>query len=497
MKKQLTALICAGLLAVSPAFSLFSAADSSPSFDINGDGVLNSADMRALLLVKANAITDETINAAADLNKNGTINNTDETLLWKALVARYSDTVSDGTATETATAVATETATATVAETTAKTTTKATTAATTAKPTNKATAASTKKATTAKPTSKATTAKPAKKTTKAASPNTSGASAQSIPKKQAVLSPTYTPPLKTSSVNESTYMKKIKVVNGATGKVYKSDTKANLQLAITADVKYELGSSRYAANSTEAWKAQAVVSYTRICYVCSSGSTFTISMREDVNLNNANDKRIYDAVGEVLGVKLMTGSGYSELCNVFYSASAAGTTSSCGKVFTADLPYARAVFSPETDALLDKYGSAWTSTYTASFDSILKDVEDYMEEKIYYDQKAGYYPLYATEWDGAYVARTNFYYLSGGEKVYLKGRHIQAALGLRSASFSVTSASGNNLTLTVRGHGHGLGLSQLGAVIYANDYGWTYDQILAHYFSITKNSAHQLCKPNW
>ncbi len=266
---------------------------------------------------------------------------------------------------------------------------------------------------------------------------------------------------------------------------------------ITADVKYELGSSRYAQNSTEAWKAHAVVSYTRLCYVCSSGATFTINMREDVNLNNANDKRIYDAVGEVLGIKLMTGSGYSELCNVFYSASAAGTTSSCGKVYTADLPYVRSVYSPETDALLSKYGSAWTDTYTASFDSILADVEDYMEETIYYDQKAGNYPLYATEWDGAYVSRVNLYYMDGGEKIYLKGRHIQAALGLRSASFTVSPASGGNLPLTTYGHGHGLGLSQLGAVIYANDYGWTYDQILAHYFSITASSAHQLCKPNW
>ena len=490
MKKQAAALFCAGLLALSPALSLSSAAAPTatatavsaaftPSFDINGDGALNSADMRALLLVKAGTLTDEPAKTAADLNNSGTVNAADEDLLWKELVARYRGTDSvTTTATETATATATATETATEAEET-----------TTAKPTAKQT--------TAKPTTKDTTAKPTAKPTKAKNPDTSGASSQSIPKKQEVLKPSYTPTLKTSTAKDSAYMKKIKVVNAATGKVYKGDTKANLQLAITADVKYELGSSRYAQNSTEAWKAQAVVSYTRLCYVCSSGATFTISMREDVNLKNANDKRIYEAVGEVLGEKLMTGSGYSKPCNVFYSASAAGTTSSCGKVYTEDLPYARSVFSPETDALVEKYGGVWTDTYTASFDSILKDVEEYMEETIYYDQKAGSFPLYATEWDGAYVSRVNFYYMSGGEKVYLKGRHIQAALGLRSASFTVSSASGGKLTLTTHGHGHGLGLSQLGAVIYANDYGWTYDQILAHYFSITANSAHQLCKPNW
>ncbi len=476
MKRQLAVLACTGILAVCPALSVSSLA-AAPSFDLNGDGALNGADMRAFLLAEAAG------DSAADLNQNGTVNAADEALLWSKILACYRAKMPTVTATETATQTATETATATATD--AETTTTAAPTTTTEKTTKPTTAPPT----TAKPTAKKTTAKPVV--------DVSGGSAQSFPKKQAVLVAPYTPTLKTSSAKESTFMKKIKVVNSATGKIYKGDTKANLQLAITADVKYELGSSRYAANSTEAWKAHAVVSYTRICDVCASGSTFTISMGEDVNLKNKNDKRIYDAVGEVLGVKLMTGSGYKNTCNVFYSASAAGTTSSCGKVYTEDLPYARSVYSPETDALVEAYGGTWTSSYTASFDSILADVADYMEEKIYVDKKAGAYPLYATEWDGAYVSRTNLYYLSGGEKVYLKGRHVQAALGLRSASFVVSSVSGNKLTLTVRGHGHGLGLSQLGAVIYANEYGWTYSQILAHYFSITAGSAHQLCKPNW
>ena len=27
--------------------------------------------------------------------------------------------------------------------------------------------------------------------------------------------------------------------------------------------------------------------------------------------------------------------------------------------------------------------------------------------------------------------------------------------------------------------------------------GWTYDEILTHYYSINKSSRHQLVKPNW
>ena len=473
MKSSWLAVCCAGVFAASSLFSAAALTDPA-SYDLNKDGALNSADMRVLLLAEKSG------DLSADLNKSGAVSAADEALLWNAIVARYRAALPTVTATETATETVTETATEAAAETT--TTEKTTTTERVIQTTEKTTA----RTTAAKPTAKKTAKKPA-----------SGGQPQVTPNAAAVLTPSYTPTLKTSGVKESTYMKKIKVVNSATGKVYKGDTKANLQLAITADVKYELGAARYAVNSTEAWKAHAVVSYTRICSVCSSGSTFTISMREDVNLKNQNDKRIYDAVGAVLGEKLMTGAGYTSLCNVFYSASAAGTTASCKKVYTEDLPYVRSVFSPETDALVEKYGGLYTDTYTASFDSILADVSDYMEETIYYDQAAGRYPLYATEWDGAYVSRCNLYYKSGGEKVYLKGRHVQAALGLRSASFTVTSAAGGKLTLTVHGHGHGLGLSQLGAVIYANEYGWSYDQILAHYFSITANSAHQLCKPNW
>ena len=478
MKHRIAALVCAGLLAASPAVSVGTLA-APQTGDLNGDGHLDSCDMRALLLAENEA---DNADPAADLNGNGKVNAADEVFLWNRILAQYRAALPTETATETATATATATATTTATE--AETTT-------TAKPTTTTTEepAETTEKPTAKPTAKKTAAK---KPTKPVSGN-----AQSIPQVAAVLSPKYTPTLKTSGVKESTYMKKIKVVNSATGKVYKGDTKAGLQLAVTADVKYELGSARYAQNSTEAWKAHAVVSYTRLCYVCSSGATFTISMREDVNLKNANDKRIYDAVGAVLGEKLMTGAGYKSLCNVFYSASAAGTTSSCGKVYTEDLPYARSVYSPETDALVEKYGGVWTDTYSATLDSIVKDVSDYLEETIYVEQKSGNYPLYATAWDGAYVSRTNLYYMDGGEKVYVRGRHVQAALGLRSASFAVTAASGDKLTLTVRGHGHGLGLSQLGAVIYANEYGWSYSQILAHYFSVTANSAHQLCKPNW
>jgi stage II sporulation protein D len=60
------------------------------------------------------------------------------------------------------------------------------------------------------------------------------------------------------------------------------------------------------------------------------------------------------------------------------------------------------------------------------------------------------------------------------------GAQLQRALGLRSRLFSVT-ATGNGFQVQGRGFGHGVGLSQWGAKSLA-DQGWSYRQILAHYY---------------
>ncbi|MBR3289920.1 MAG: hypothetical protein IKI63_03980 [Clostridia bacterium] len=496
--------------------------------DVNADGYVDSADARLILRHVAGMITlNETQLLAADATENGIVNKKDADALWMLIYkadrlspalngesepdsekpseasAETSEILEEPhSAADRTTVRATSTTAKAVKPTSGKTTAAAASASKTTATTTVTTAKTTAE-TTAKTTVK-TTVKTTKPTTKPTAPPSGGAKPQAVPTMAAVTSPPAAPSLKQSPVAESVYTSKIRVVNNRTGRVYTGKTKADLQLAVTADVKYEIGNSRSALVSTEAWKAHAVASYTRICSVCYDGSAFGINLAQDVDLSIPNDKKIYDAVGAVLGIKLMdlSASGdYNKLCTVFYSASCAGTSSSCHKVFVANLPYAQAVFSPETQDRVDYYygtSGNYVSTYTDTFANIVADVSDYVGKKIYADEKSELYPLYATEWDGAYVARSNLYYLDGsGNKVYIKGMQIRSALGLRSHSFAVTSQSGDKLTLTVKGHGHGLGLSQMGAVIYANDYGWSYSQILAHYFSITPGSSHQLCKPNW
>ncbi len=537
MKKRILSILLALslLISVITVFPICAFAEANDqNGDVNRDGYVNSADARLILRYANGSISlNKTQIRAGDVSKNDVLNVKDIDYLWLLMAnnrvqypnygmpnetaGKYQYTLSEDSIEDSDTSID-ETTSGTTLESTTSLSKKATTKSSvtkettvkeaTGEKTSKETKATTEKKTTiktTKPTTKATaktTKKTTKKTTVATTKVPTGkASVQKFPTMKAVTSPS-TPSLKTSTVDESKYMNKIVVRNKKTGKVYKVKTKADLQLAVTADVKYELGSARNASSSTEAWKAHAVTSYSRMCKVCYDGTEYVISMANDVDLTTANDKKIYNAVGEVLGIKLMDTSASSEkgkLCDIFYHSSAAGTTSSCCKVYVQDLPHCRAVFSPETESLANKYygSDAFVSTYTASMDSILADVTDVVGSKVYVESKSGYYPLYATEWDGSYVARCNLYYYSGDKKVYVKGTQIRSALGLRSHAFHVVSQSGDKITLEVKGYGHGVGMSQIGAVIYANEYGWNYKQILAHYFSITSSSDVQLCSPKW
>ena len=64
------------------------------------------------------------------------------------------------------------------------------------------------------------------------------------------------------------------------------------------------------------------------------------------------------------------------------------------------------------------------------------------------------------------------------------GRQIRENIlgyAIRSHAFTVT-VSGDNLIFTTNGYGHGVGMSQTGANAYAVNEGWTYAQILSHYY---------------
>ena len=63
------------------------------------------------------------------------------------------------------------------------------------------------------------------------------------------------------------------------------------------------------------------------------------------------------------------------------------------------------------------------------------------------------------------------------------GKSFRSKLNLRSSAFDVVyDANSQTFQLTTYGYGHGCGLSQVGAMLYAQQ-GWTYKEILCHYYT--------------
>lgn len=321
----------------------------------------------------------------------------------------------------------------------------------------------------------------------------------------------YTPTLQAGKIVESQYYSLFRLKNTRTGEIFQPKTKEDLQLGVFYLLKRELGAGVTMQKSTAAQKAQAVASYTFVLYYCSTRNEPYPFAFDTYDPNNANDKKLYKAVGEVLGVKIIYPNKAlkSQAINAMYSSSSCGVTATCSKVYTANLPYLVSVSSPyDTDEYITKYsnrGAKNTATFTITLQELLEAVaeeEDLAVDELYRETK-GDMPVYARSWDGGkgnYVYETNIYYYKSGKKTYITGKDIRSSVsGMRSHAFEVTAYDEKTGTMTIvtRGYGHGLGLSQYGAVGLANEAGWTYDQILAHYYSITDSTAYQLVAPKW
>ena len=304
-------------------------------------------------------------------------------------------------------------------------------------------------------------------------------------------------------------------------------TKEELQMALARLVKSELGSARTMVNSTEAQKAQAIVSYTYVLWYGSKYGEYSCDLKT-INLNDKNDKKIYDAVGDVVGVKLLDTSKTAiddMLLQTTYFAATGGFTAYSNRVWSGSLPYAKSVESKyDRVTYYVKYGGGGdfleevTMTRTELNEKVTAWAEKTILENKSYKNYAfpleqlaeeGEVPLKARLYDGDgsagvgdawnYVYHTNFYYVDDrGNQKYLTGYNIRNALGLRSHAFRVEyEPSTDEVTITTQGWGHGVGFSQMGAVGYANEEGWSYVQILRHYFSVTGSTNHQVVMPVW
>lgn len=229
----------------------------------------------------------------------------------------------------------------------------------------------------------------------------------------------------------------------------------------------------------EALKAQAVAIYTfysaRRLQNAGNDADFTCnSVEKQIYMTDDDLAALYgeswdeakarlDAIcAEVAGQQLLYDG---EPIEATFFAISAGCTQPYENVWgESGRPYLQAVACP-SDMLYDGYQTS-TAVTPDAVRAAFHDVQ-------YTDDPAGWFAD-ARYFESGYVESIS---LCG---TALSGVAVREALGLRSASFTV-SFDGDDFTFTTLGYGHGVGMSQAGA-IYMAENGSDYAEILAYFY---------------
>lgn len=151
-----------------------------------------------------------------------------------------------------------------------------------------------------------------------------------------------------------------------------------------------------------------------------------------------------------------------EVIEAFFFSTSTGYTENCEDVFMQALPYLRSV-----DSHYDEISPIYEVKEYFSLE------EFYLALNLPYQNEIILEPLEVTVTGRIKSLKINNEYFSAGD--------IVDKLRLRSNYFIITQ-NGDNVIVTTKGYGHGVGMSQYGANGMAME-GFTYDQILKHYYT--------------
>jgi len=231
--------------------------------------------------------------------------------------------------------------------------------------------------------------------------------------------------------------------------------------------------------SPEALKAQAIAAHTYLKYQYGNGVT-----APEVAGRTSPNQRVIDAVSRVSDL-IMTVNGRAVYTP--YTASVAGRTNPASQVWGTAHSHLVSV-----ESKYDYMSSGYEKVYTIP----AEEMKQILDERIGTDldlEKAGEWFEIVDYTDGGYVRRMSIdgvrtYISQSGNTRNITGNWFatdilaDAGRPLRSAAFTISYADGN-FTIVTQGYGHGVGLSQWGAQLYATQEGWSYDQILRHYYT--------------
>ena len=231
--------------------------------------------------------------------------------------------------------------------------------------------------------------------------------------------------------------------------------------------------------NAEALKAQAIATHTYIRYQYSTGNTAPA-----VSGRTTPYASVVDAVNQVSDL-IMTVGGRPAYTPYF--ASSAGRTNSSADVWGGHYSH---LVSVESKYDYQASGYQGTVRYSrADMEAVLKSIgiEPTGDPSTWF--------VITSKTSGGYVAdmticgQTTYKSPSSGKTLAITGRRmredilkVNGAMVMRSHAFDVTY-DGTTFIFTTYGYGHGVGLSQWGAQLYAQNEGWSYSQILSHYYT--------------
>jgi len=247
------------------------------------------------------------------------------------------------------------------------------------------------------------------------------------------------------------------------------------------DVVCSLLQQELSNGTPEAMKAQAVAAYTYHKYYESRGSYKAVNVLPMSSINQS----VKNAVSQVLGICIYYNN--SPILAT-YSAATGGATASAKDVWGTGIPYLVSVESKYDNLASSAY---YNSTKTFSEEQVRQIIEDNTNITLSNNPLNWFTFLGADQGgilDGNYIGKmlidgNSSYVNNSGKTVTITGRVIRENLfNLKSSKFEIAYNNGTFI-FTTYGYGHGVGLSQIGANLYSTNEGWTYDQILKHYFT--------------
>ncbi|MBE6895116.1 MAG: competence/damage-inducible protein A [Ruminococcaceae bacterium] len=228
----------------------------------------------------------------------------------------------------------------------------------------------------------------------------------------------------------------------------------------------------------DALKAQAIASHTYLVYQYNHGNSAPAVSFKTVY------PQVAAAVSEVADL-IMTVNGQAAYTPYF--ASSAGRTNSSAEVWGGHYSHLVSV-----ESKYDYQASGYKGTVTVSKEQMEKVIKDVIGVKPSGEPSEWIKVLDKTS--GGYnnnmsvCGATTYYNRALKKTSSITGRWMREDIlkgvgsgNLRSAAFDITF-DGSNFIFTTYGYGHGAGMSQWGAQLYAVNEGWSYEQILKHYY---------------